>query len=160
MNHIVYIALGSNLGQRMENLRSATAWLEPQIHVVVKSAVYETEPWGYADQPAFLNMALRAETDLSPSALLAGLKEIESSLGRTPSFRNGPRLIDLDIIFYDDILLDSLALTIPHPRLHERAFVLIPLAEIAPGFIHPGIGLSVEQLAANVGKKGIKLFPG
>jgi len=125
-----------------------------------ESPVYETEPWGYADQPPFLNMALCAATDLSPRDLLGRLKDIEATLGRIPSFRNGPRLIDLDILFYDDLVLDTPALVIPHPRLHERAFVLIPLAEIAPGLVHPALGLSVAQLVETVDRRGVSLFQG
>jgi 2-amino-4-hydroxy-6-hydroxymethyldihydropteridine diphosphokinase len=160
LTHFVFIALGSNVGSRLANLHTAIAALEPQIHVLSKSAVYETEPWGYADQSAFLNMTVRASTELSPAGLLTHLKELEATLGRTPSFRNGPRLIDLDILFYDDIQLDTPTLIIPHPHLHERAFVLVPLADIAPGFIHPHLGLSVEELVARLDRRGINLFNG
>jgi 2-amino-4-hydroxy-6-hydroxymethyldihydropteridine diphosphokinase len=122
--------------------------------------VYETEPWGFADQPAFLNMVLRAETRLAPVDLLGQLKTLEASLGRTPSFRNGPRLIDLDILFYDDLILETPSLTIPHPRLHERAFVLVPLAELVPGFIHPLLGLGMAQLVSAVDTRGVNRFKG
>jgi 2-amino-4-hydroxy-6-hydroxymethyldihydropteridine diphosphokinase len=158
LTHTVYIALGTNLGQRLDNLQLAIAALAPSMQVLAKSAVYETDPWGYADQPAFLNMALRAETELSPAGVLAFLKDMEASLGRTPSFRNGPRLIDMDILFYDDLVLDTPALVVPHPRLHERSFVLVPLMDIAPDLMHPRIGLSVAQMTAMLDKGGIKLF--
>lgn len=160
MMHTTYLALGTNLGQRLENLRAAINALAPDIQVLAESPVYETEPWGYADQPPFLNLVLRAESDLSPCDLLGRLKEIESSLGRTPTFRNGPRLIDLDILFYDDLVLDTPPLVIPHPRLHERAFVLVPLAEIAPKLVHPLLGLSVAQLVETVDRHGVNLFRG
>ena len=152
--------MGTNLGDRLSNLRAAIAALAPDIQGLVESPVYETEPWGYADQPPFLNMVLRAATDLSPRDLLGRLKGIESTLGRVPSFRNGPRLIDLDILFYDDIILDTPPLVIPHPRLRERAFVLVPLADIAPGLVHPVPGLSVAQLVETVDRRGVSLFHG
>lgn len=160
MQHTVYIALGTNLGDRLANLHAAIAALAPQIRVLAQSAVYETEPWGFADQPAFLNMVLRAETRLAPVDLLSQLKMLEASLGRTPSFRNGPRLIDLDILFYDDLILETPSLTIPHPRLHERAFVLVPMAELAPGFIHPLLGLNMTQLVSAVDTRGVNRFKG
>ena len=120
MTHDIYIALGTNIGDRMANLRDALRSLPPDLELVAPSRVFETPPWGYADQPAFLNMALRAQTSLSPESLLARLKQLEVELGREPGFRWGPRLIDLDILFYDDLVLDSPPLVIPHKRLHER----------------------------------------
>jgi 2-amino-4-hydroxy-6-hydroxymethyldihydropteridine diphosphokinase len=158
--HTVYLALGTNLGQRLQNLHAALAAFAPQIRVLKESRVYETEPWGYVDQPAFLNMAVCAQTALTPPALLRRLKKLEASLGRKPSFRNGPRLIDLDILFYDVLCLDSLGLVIPHPRLHERAFVLAPLADIAPGLVHPRLGLNVVQMLEKVDRRGVNPFAG
>lgn len=158
MVHTVFIALGTNLGDRQANLRAALDGLAPQVKLLAESALYETEPWGFADQPAFLNMVLHAATDLAPLALLEHLKTLESSLGRMPSFRNGPRLIDLDILFYDDLILETPALTIPHPRLHERAFVLVPLADLAPQLIHPVLGRSVAQLSEAVDRRGVNRF--
>jgi 2-amino-4-hydroxy-6-hydroxymethyldihydropteridine diphosphokinase len=146
MPHTIYLALGTNLGDRFANLRAAIAALAPQVRVETESRIYETPPWGFIDQPAFLNMALRAETDLPPADLLAFLKQLESALGREPTFRNGPRLIDIDILFYDDMVLDTPPLVIPHPRLHERDFVLVPLADIAPDFIHPVLQQSIRTL--------------
>ena len=103
MNHIVYLALGTNLGDRPANLRTAIEALPPEINVIAESKVYETPPWGYEDQPAFLNMAVKCETALEPESLLKRLKQLEVQLGREQSFRWGPRLIDIDILFYDDV---------------------------------------------------------
>lgn len=158
VKHIVYLALGTNLGDRLANLRTAVDTLPPEVAVVKTSHVYETPPWGYEDQPAFLNMALQGETQLLPEALLKYLKKLEAKLGREASFHWGPRLIDIDILFYDDLVLDTPRLTIPHPRLHERAFVLVPLAEIAPDWMHPRIKKTVSQLASNLDRTGIKPF--
>lgn len=158
--HTIYLALGTNLGDRSANLRAATDALAPDICVLDKSPIYETEPWGYTDQPPFLNMVVRAKTDLSPQDLLGRLKEIESTLGRIPSFRNGPRLIDLDILFYDELVLDTPPLVIPHPQLHKRAFVLVPLATIAPTLVHPLLGLSVEQFLEKIDGHGVKPYSG
>ncbi len=162
MAHIIYLALGTNLGKRLDNLRAAINAFAPQIRVLDESRVYETEPWGYADQPAFLNMVVRAETKLSPVDLLGFLKELEASLGRTPSFRNGPRMLDLDILFYDDLSLDTPELVIPHPRLHERTFVLVPLADVVPGlaWVHPLLGRSVAQMLEPLDTHGVNLFKG
>jgi 2-amino-4-hydroxy-6-hydroxymethyldihydropteridine diphosphokinase len=158
MMHIIYLALGTNLGDRPANLRAAIDAFAPDIRVLDESPVYETEPWGYADQPSFLNRVVRAETELTPTDLLGRLKEIESTLGRVPSFRNGPRLIDLDILFYDDLILDTPPLVIPHPSLHKRAFVLVPLGTIAPALVHPVLGLSVEQFLEKIDRRGVNLY--
>lgn len=158
MTHDIYIALGTNLGDRLANLTNALTSLPPHFKRVRPSRIFETPPWGYADQPAFLNMALHARTDLSPSESLARLKQLEAELGREQTFRWGPRLIDLDILFYDDLILNTPPLVIPHPRLHERAFVLVPLADIAPDLVHPALGKTVRQLLAEVDASGIVPF--
>lgn len=160
MLHTVYLALGTNLGDRLSNLHASMDALAPDVRVLDKSPVYETEPWGYTDQPPFLNMVACAETDLSPEDLLHRLKDIEATLGRIPSFRNGPRLIDIDILFYDDLVLDTPPLVIPHPSLHKRAFVLVPLATIAPKLVHPLLGLSVEQFLEKIDSHGVQPFSG
>ena len=151
----VTLALGANLGDRPANLRAALAALSPSVVARQSSPIYETPPWGLTDQPAFLNMVLRGETDLEPAALLEHLKRLEIELGRAPSVRWGPRLIDMDILFYDDLVLDIPGLTIPHPRLHERAFVLVPLADIAPDLVHPVLGKPVRELLAAVDTTGV-----
>ncbi len=156
--HQVYIALGSNLGDRLENLQAALRSMPPDIRPLAQSPVYETSPWGFTDQPDFLNQVVLAETDLPPQELLARLKLIETTLGRSPTFRYGPRLIDLDILLYDDLVLQTPNLTIPHPHLAERAFVLVPLADLAPDLRHPVRGQTVRQLLESVDSQGIRRF--
>ena len=156
--HIVYLALGSNLGNRLENLKQAMAALTPQLEVKSKSQVYETPPWGYEDQPKFLNQVIKAETYLDPERLLKHLKRLEVALGRKASFPNGPRLIDMDLLFYDDLVLNKPSLVIPHPRLHERAFVLLPLMDIAPELVHPVTGKTVREMAEQCNMEGIEKF--
>ncbi len=155
-NHTVYLALGSNLGNRLANLKQAIEALTPQMEVKARSEVYETPPWGYEDQPTFLNQVVKVKTYLDPENLLKHLKRLEVALGRKESFPNGPRLIDLDILFYDDLVLNTAALVIPHPRLHERAFVLLPLMDIDPNLVHPVNKKSVHELMASCDASGIK----
>ena len=155
-SHTVYIALGTNMGQRAANLRAALSSLSPQVKVRRVSPVYETEPWGYQDQPAFFNQVVEAETRLSPQELLDLLKGIETRLGRQPTFPNGPRLIDLDLLLYDDLVFQAENLEVPHPGLATRAFVLVPLADLAPDLTHPALGKPVSDLLAQVDRAGIK----
>ena len=143
---LVHVALGGNLGDRLATLEAAIAALAPEVTVLKRSPIYETDPKYVTDQPRFLNMALSAETALAAPALLVFLKSIEKSLGRGPGERYGPRPIDLDIVFFGDKLIDRPDLTVPHPRLAERAFVLRPLADIASAVIHPATGLSVGEM--------------
>lgn len=157
-NHTVYLALGSNLGDRLTNLKQAISALTPQMNVKAKSEVYETPPWGYEDQPKFLNQVVKVQTYLAPEALLKHLKRLELALGRKESFPNGPRLIDIDILFYDDLALDTASLVIPHPRLHERAFVLLPLMDIDPDLVHPVNKKSVREMLALCNAEGIEKF--
>ena len=156
--HILYLALGTNLENRAANLKEAIASLSPQLEVKEKSGVYETPPWGYADQPMFLNQAVKAVTYLKPEPLLKHLKRLEIALGRKESSPNGPRLIDIDILFYDDLVLNTPPLVIPHPRLHERGFVLVPLMDIAPDLAHPVTRQTVREMTAMCNVEGIKKF--
>ncbi len=148
MTETVYLALGTNLGDRAANLRAAAAALPPLVRVRRASPVYQTPPWGVLEQPAFLNQVLEAETELEPGELLAYLKKLEADLGRRPGVRYGPRLIDLDILFYGSRVVDQPGLYIPHEHLPKRDFVLVPLADLAPQLRHPVSGLTVAELLA------------
>jgi 2-amino-4-hydroxy-6-hydroxymethyldihydropteridine diphosphokinase len=150
----VYLALGSNLGDRMGNLESAVQRLSQKMTIKKVSSVYETEPVYYEEQALYLNAVLSAVTEMKPSDLLRFVKGIESDLGRQPSFRNAPRLIDIDILFYSDLVVRTEELTIPHIDIAERAFVLAPLAEIAPELVHPVTHEKVEDLLAMVNGVG------
>ena len=153
-----YLSLGSNEGNRKQWLAKACALLADSCGTLAqRSAIYETAAWGLTDQPAFLNMAVSLQTSLDPAALLAGILSIELSLGRQRIIKWGPRIIDIDILFYNNLIINTPTLTIPHPFLHERRFVLAPLAEIASGRIHPVFNKSVsELLAACTDKSEIK----
>ena len=152
----VFLALGTNLGDREGNLSLARQALEPQVKIIHESPIYITPPWGYVDQPDFLNQVLEVRTDLEPLPLLHYLKRIEEDLGRLKTFRNGPRLIDLDILFFGQRVLAREDLWIPHPRLQERAFVLVPLRDIAPYFIHPLLNTTVEAMLGNLDTEGVR----
>ena len=143
------LGLGTNLGDRAANLRAAIDGLHALGSVETLSRVYESEPYGYAEQPAFLNMALKLRTHLEPAPLLAAVKELETRIGRVPSRRMGPRLIDIDILFYEQLTMDSPELCIPHPGVMDRAFVLAPLLDIDIGIRHPATGeLLAERMMA------------
>jgi len=147
----VYIGIGSNLGEREENCLHAIELLTHEgIVVKRRSLMYETEPWGVKDQPRFINMVVEIETEIGPQRLLQILKTIEQRLGRVDISRWGPRCIDLDIIFYDDIVLMDEGIQIPHPMMHQREFVLRPLSEIAAEQMHPLLKRSVKDLLAEI----------
>ena len=156
MTSPIYLALGSNLGDRVANLETARKALAPRIEVVRESPIYVTAPWGYTDQPNFLNQVIEVETLLHPIPLLHRLKTIEAEMGREMTFRNGPRIIDLDILFYGLEVYEGELLQIPHPRLQERSFVLVPLNDLAPEFIHPVLNKSVREMLMQVDSTGVK----
>jgi 2-amino-4-hydroxy-6-hydroxymethyldihydropteridine diphosphokinase len=158
MDHIVYLSLGTNLGNRAANLKQAISSLPPQMTVKARSKVYETPPWGYTEQDQFLNQVVMVTTYLEPEKLLKHIKRLEVAMGRKSSFRYGPRLIDIDILFYDDEILDTPLLVIPHPNLHERGFVLLPLMDIAPDLIHPEKKRSIREMIGFCDLGGIKPF--
>ncbi len=157
---ITYIALGSNLGDRSQNLAQARELLAEHVRTVKASSICETEPWGVADQPHFLNQVIESETDLEVLELLRFLKRIENDMGRTETIRFGPRLIDLDVLLYGEIQMQTPELTIPHPRMTQRAFVLVPLAEIAPHLNIPGTGMTVEEALSKLDPASVRKLEG
>ncbi len=154
--HTIYVALGSNLGDRRGNLTTALQHLREIMEISDVSSVYETDPVGYLDQPRFLNIVCKGQTALTAEGFLKQAKAIEAGMGRQPTFRNGPRPIDIDVLFYDDQQIDQEHITVPHPRMTERAFVLAPLAEIAPTVVDPVSGRTAKELLDAVSQEGVK----
>lgn len=157
-NQVVFLSLGSNLGDRQKNLIAVENLLLPQVIVKERSPIYETEPWGYQEQPRFLNQVLSVTTSLSPWDLLTYLNDIEKSIGRKPSFRYGPREVDIDILLYGDQEIVQENLIIPHERLTERAFVLAPLADLAPELILPGSKNTIAGILDTIDTSDVYLF--
>jgi 2-amino-4-hydroxy-6-hydroxymethyldihydropteridine diphosphokinase len=159
---VAAIALGANLGDKLAMLRAAIERISSLGAIIKVSSVYETDPVGYFDQPAFYNAVLLLETNLGPETIMAELLKIEAELGRVRTFANAPRAIDLDLLLYGDEIRDMPALTLPHPRMHERGFVLVPLAEIAPNMIHPQLHKCVAELLESLpDSEGVNVaFPG
>jgi 2-amino-4-hydroxy-6-hydroxymethyldihydropteridine diphosphokinase len=149
----VYLGLGSNMGNREQNLDRALELLSERLRIGKVSSIYETEPVDNIEQPRFLNLVCQVDTGLRPEALLALAKGIELKMGRQPGKPNSPRPIDIDLLFYGNQVIKTKELVIPHPRLTERAFVLIPLAEIAPKLVHPVNGKTVRKLLKAVTEK-------
>ncbi len=154
----VALGLGSNLGDRHGYLIEAIDRLSAQVEIEAIASIYETEPWGYADQPQFLNTACVGTTTLMPNELLAFVKSIEAEMGREATFRYGPRVIDIDVLLIEDQIIDTDAYHLPHAALAERAFVLVPLAEIAPQLIHPILHRPIAALRDRVDASGVKIF--
>ena len=146
MKHVAYLSLGSNLGDRVAHLRDAIARLQAAGSVARVSSFYETEPVELKEQPWFVNCAVELHTTLTPVMLLRKLLEVERSMGRERTQPKGPRNIDIDLLLYDDETVNTTELTLPHPALHERRFVLAPLAEIAPDAMHPQLRKTAKQL--------------
>jgi 2-amino-4-hydroxy-6-hydroxymethyldihydropteridine diphosphokinase len=142
----VYLSLGSNVGDREAQLRAAQARLSAVGRVVVASSFYETEPVEFTEQPWFLNFVLALETSNTPQQLMTAILRIEEEMGRRRTQKKGPRSIDIDILLFDDIIMDSTNLTIPHPALQQRRFVLEPMAEIAPEVVHPSLKKTIREL--------------
>lgn len=153
----IFLGLGSNLGDRDAHLVEALARLEASVSVERVSSVYDTAPMLNTDQPRFHNLVCQATTDLDPLPLLRAVKAIEREMGREQGPRYGPRIIDIDILLYDQLVLQSSDLTVPHVRLPERAFVLAPLAEIAPTLAHPQLGVSIAELLQRVPENDVRL---
>ncbi|MBY0124434.1 2-amino-4-hydroxy-6-hydroxymethyldihydropteridine diphosphokinase [Bacillus sp. S/N-304-OC-R1] len=161
MKNEAYIALGSNIGDRLESLKEAIASIEaiPEIKVAETSSIYETDPVGYEDQDQFLNMVIRVETYLSPLELLHTCLDIEKNLGRKRDIRWGPRTIDLDILLYNQENIISEKLTVPHPRMHERAFVIIPLLEIQSGIRLPTMEVPLQDVIEKIpDREGVRIW--
>lgn len=155
----VYLGLGSNLGDRKANLETTLEEISQIITVSKRSQIYETEPYGYKKQRDFLNMVIEIETSLSPTELIIKLHEIEHKMGRLREITNGPRKIDIDIIFYNDEIIESQNLKIPHPDMHKRKFVLKPLTDINEEFIHPILKKTMRELLKNLkSSEKIKLW--
>jgi len=157
---IIYLGLGSNLGDREANLQTVYQELPPEVEITIFSSLYETEPWGFRDQPDFLNQVVQAKTELSPRELLEYLKKIEKKIGRKPSFIYGPRLVDIDILLYGNMIINENNLVIPHNRIAERAFVLVPFEEIAPDLSLPDSTLTISELLESIDSSDVSLYKG
>ncbi|MBT4485646.1 MAG: 2-amino-4-hydroxy-6-hydroxymethyldihydropteridine diphosphokinase [Candidatus Latescibacteria bacterium] len=153
-----YLGLGSNIGNRFENLNEAVRLLNEaaEIRVMNVSKIYETVPVGGPEQPDYLNAAVEIETTLEPATLYQQCSTIERALGRVRMERYGPRIIDIDIVLYEQLVVKTDDLNIPHPQMHERAFVLCPLADLAPDCVHPVLGLTVSELLECVNQSGVQ----
>jgi 2-amino-4-hydroxy-6-hydroxymethyldihydropteridine diphosphokinase len=158
--HIVYLGVGSNLGDKVSNCLRALEEIaisgDTKLHII--SSLYKTDPVGHQDQDWFINCVAQVMTTLAPRRLVRLLQTIEKKMGRTKTFTMGPRIIDLDILFYGAAIVEEPDLIIPHPHLHERGFVLAPLAEIAPDLTHPVLKKTADELLKIVGEKGVELY--
>ena len=160
--HIAYISVGSNMGDRLQNcLRGIEALTEDgNSRILAQSRIYTTEPVDYKDQDWFINMMVKLETTDDPFELLDHIEEIQRAAGRMQDpIRFGPRILDLDIILYDDRIIETERLAVPHPRMHKRRFVLKPICDIDPGIIHPVLKQEMQILLKSVGEKKQKVYP-
>lgn len=156
----VYFGLGSNIGDRVRQMQDAVAGLQAFVDITAVSPVYETTPWGpVQDQPLFLNACLQGTTNLGPEALLLAVKELERDLGREMGQKWGPHNIDIDLLFYDDLIAEIGARRIPHVQIRQRPFVLYPLADIAPGFVHPVHQQTIADLRDETSAEGVQRYP-
>lgn len=153
--HTIFLALGANSGDKKTNIQKAIILLKEKINIQKIAATYETKPWGHKAQDNFLNTALKATTTLNPQDLLTCVKIIEEKIGRVKRFTNGPREIDIDILFYDKLIYKNHTIEIPHPRIAERDFVLQPLGDIDPNFFHPVHKKTIQQLLQELTEKNI-----
>ena len=154
-----YIGLGSNLGDKEDNIKKAIGLMKEKCKILEVSSLYKTEPVGYKNQDWFLNCTVEIKINFRPHELLTFLKSIEKKLGRVKTIKNGPRTIDLDILFYGNEVIKTNNLTIPHPRLHERLFVLEPLKEICPEFVHPILKKNINELIFDLrNTEGVELY--
>lgn len=151
--HTVFLGLGANVGDKKENIKRAIQLLSEKIDQLVVASIYETKPWGYKEQDNFLNTAIKGISPLSPIELFKFVKDVEARVGRIKRFKWGPREIDIDILFYDDLVYKNHILEIPHPRLNERDFVLKPLIDLDPEFVHSVFKKTVRQLYKKLSAK-------
>lgn len=156
---VVYLGLGSNIGDKQRNITNALCLISEICEVKKKSRMYLTEPVGNIEQDWFLNCVVEIQTEIEPKHLLSSFKSIERKLGRAKNVKNGPRIIDIDILFYGNNIVTTKNLVIPHPLLHERLFVLQPMMDLDPGFIHPVLKKSIQELYKNhPGNKKVLLY--
>lgn len=156
----IYLGFGSNVGNKRKFINGALSALSGGVKIQSASSFYRTEPWGNRDQPAFYNLCAKGTTTLSPKELLAFIKSVEAKLGRTHREKWGPREIDIDLLFYDSEIIKSPRLEVPHPHIAERAFVLVPLKEIAPDLVHPELKKTIAELSAVVDAGGAEKVDG
>ena len=156
----VYVSLGTNIEPRPNHLREGLRNLRAIVNIHQTSSIYETEPWGYADQSRFLNQVVECDTDFEPFGLLKLLKEIEEKMGRMGTFRFGPRIIDLDILIYGNLVISDRVLSIPHASLKERAFVLVPLVELNPDLVFPRENIRVSDYLEKLDRSSVKIWEG
>jgi 2-amino-4-hydroxy-6-hydroxymethyldihydropteridine diphosphokinase len=150
MNKNIFLLLGSNVGKSYDNLRTAIQCIQTDAGVIIKqSSIYQTKAWGKIDQPDFLNQVIQIETNLSPEELLVSVLEIEKKMGRVRNEKWGPRIIDIDILFYNQVIISLPQLTIPHPEIAARRFTLSPLAELSPEFLHPLLNKTISELLSD-----------